>query len=63
MRKNITITLVLALLVALVAGCNATQEPQQKRVAQGSYNNGTYTGISDADDHGYGIAVVTVNSE
>lgn len=63
MRKNITITLVLALLVALVAGCNATQEPQQKRVAQGSYNNGTYTGISDADDHGYGIAVVTVNSD
>ncbi|HHW18335.1 MAG TPA: FMN-binding protein [Firmicutes bacterium] len=44
--------LVLAVMVTLVSGCGPKL-----------YNDGTYKGISQADDHGYAVAEVTVKGD
>lgn len=63
MNRGITSALVLVLLVLVVAGCSGTQEPQQKPGAAATYNDGTYTAVSDADHHGYGLATVTISAD
>lgn len=60
MKRSVVMSLALVLLVVIVAGCSTTQAPQQKPAAKAVYNDGTYTGVSDADDHGYGVATVTI---
>ncbi|MGI6128511.1 MAG: FMN-binding protein [bacterium] len=64
--KRFVMSLMIVVLVVIVAGCSVTQGPQQKPaaqkpVAQATYNDGTYQGTSDVDDHGYSVAVVTIN--
>lgn len=69
MKRFVTAIFSLVLVVALLAGCLAPgpgkQKPQQQQSPAGAktYHDGTYTAVSDADDHGYAVASVTIKND
>ena len=48
------------------SGCSAAvrpRNPNKSPVQRATYNDGTYTAVSDADDHGYGLVTVTISAD
>ncbi|NLW17076.1 MAG: FMN-binding protein [Firmicutes bacterium] len=58
MKKLLSLSMVLALSVALLVGCN-----QQPATPSTTYKDGTYVAVSDANDKGYMRAEVTVKDD
>ena len=74
MKRILVLSLAFALTLSLLAGCSAPkpqERPQGRQQGAGAqppaaaktYNDGTYTAASDADDHGYALATVTITDD